>query len=87
MTPDIAASSPHPQPLLRSQGIATLTRLLQAGWSVEPPVIVRMAWSAQRADKYAYHFIVLRGTQRSLVVLDNSLELQQFLATHCIAVV
>ena len=86
MTLDTAATSPHPLPLIRSQGIATLERLLQAGWQIEPPVLARLAWSSRHADQCAYHFILLRDTQRSLVVLADSPELQQFLASHSLAV-
>jgi hypothetical protein len=74
-------------PLIRSHGIATLERLLEAGWRIDPPVLLRLAWSPLRASQYAYHFILVRESQRSLVVLDDSPELQQLLATLHIVVV
>jgi hypothetical protein len=86
MTLDLAPDSPHIMPLIRSQGIATLERLLDAGWRIEPPVLVRLAWSPRYADRFAYHFILQRDTQRSLVVIADSPELQQFLAANAIAV-
>ena len=79
------ASAPA-MPRIHSHGIGTLERLLRAGWRIETPVLVRLAWSARRAGHNAYHFILLRESQRSLVVLDDSPELQRFLAAHCIAV-
>jgi hypothetical protein len=86
MTLDLT-SAPHTMPLIRSHGIATLERLLEAGWRIDPPVLKRVAWSPHRATQYAYHFILVRASQRSLVVLDDSPELQQLLAARCITVV
>ena len=83
---DLAPDSPHTMPLIRSQGIATLERLLDAGWRIEPPVLARLAWSPRYADQFAYHFILERDTQRSLVVIADSPELQHVLAAHSIAV-
>jgi hypothetical protein len=73
-------------PLIRSQGIGTLERLLDAGWRIEPPVLARLAWSQRDADQYAYHFILQRDAQRSLVVITDSPELQLFIASNAIAV-
>jgi hypothetical protein len=86
MTLDVAPDSPHTLPLIRSNGIGTLERLLKAGWRIEPPVLARLAWSPRDAGQCAYHFILLRDTQRSLVVIADSPELQQYLTSHAIAV-
>jgi len=83
---ELAPDSPHTMPLIRSQGVATLERLLDAGWRIEPPVLVRLAWSPRYADQFAYHFILQRDTQRSLVVIADSPELQRFIAVNSIAV-
>jgi hypothetical protein len=83
---DLAPESPHAVPLIRSQGVETLQRLLNAGWQIEPPVLARLAWSQRDAGQFAYHFIIQRDTQRSLVVIADSPELQRFIASHAIAV-
>jgi hypothetical protein len=86
MTLELASGAPQVTPLIRSQGIGTLERLLEAGWRIEPPVLARLAWSQRDADQYAYHFILRRDAQRSLVVITDSPELQLFIASNAIAV-
>ena len=86
MTLELAPEAPRATPLIRSQGIGTLERLLDAGWRIEPPVLARLAWSQREADQYAYHFILKRDAQRSLVVITDSPELQKFIAVNAIAV-
>ena len=73
MTLELAPEAQHTTPLIRSQGIGTLERLLDAGWRIEPPVLARLAWSQ-------------RDAQRSLVVITDSPELQLFIASNAIAV-
>jgi hypothetical protein len=87
MTLEFAPEAPHTTPLIRSQGVGTLERLLDAGWRIEPPVLARLAWSQRDADQFAYHFILKRDSQRSLVVVVNSPELQSFLAAHALSIV
>jgi hypothetical protein len=86
MTLELAPEAPPAMPLIRSQGIGTLERLLDAGWRIEPPVLAHLAWSQRDADQFAYHFILKRDAQRSLVVIADSPELQQFIASNAIAV-
>jgi hypothetical protein len=86
MTLELAPEAPHAMPLIRSQGVGTLERLLDAGWRIEPPVLARLAWSQRDAEQCAYHFILKRDAQRSLVVIADSPELQQFIAVNAIAV-
>jgi hypothetical protein len=86
MTLELAPEAPYPTPLIRSQGIGTLERLLDAGWRIEPPVLARLAWAQRGADQFAYHFILKRDALRSLVVIADSPELQQFIASNAIAV-
>ena len=86
MTLEITAGAPQATPMIRSQGIGTLERLLDAGWRIEPPVLARLAWSQRDAGQYAYHFILKRDAQRSLVVITDSPELQKFIAVNAIAV-
>jgi hypothetical protein len=86
MTLELAPEAPQTTPLIRSQGIGTLERLLDAGWRIEPPVLARLAWSQRDADQFAYHFILKRDAQRSLVVISDSPELQRFIAVNAIAV-
>ena len=43
---------------------------------------------AQRnAEQYAYHFILKRESQRSLIVIANSPELQNFLIVHNLPII
>jgi hypothetical protein len=86
MTLELAPEAPIATPLTRSQGVGTLERLLGAGWRIEPPILARLAWSQRDADRYAYHFILQRDAQRSLVVIADSPELQQFIALNALAV-
>jgi hypothetical protein len=86
MTLELTSETTQATPLIRSQGIGTLERLLNAGWRIEPPVLARLAWSQRDADQFAYHFILKRDTQRSLVVIADSPELQGFIASNAIAV-
>ena len=86
MTLIVTQQAPPATPLVRSPGIGTLERLLEAGWQIEPPVLTRLAWAQHKADEVAYHFILRRDAQRSLVVIADSPELQRFLATNAIAV-
>jgi hypothetical protein len=86
MTLELASEAPHITPLIRSQGVGTLERLLDAGWRIEPPVLARLAWSQRDADQCAYHFILKRDAQRSLVVITDSPELQHYIAINAIAV-
>ena len=87
MTLSFAPDASAATPLIRTQGTGTLERLLEAGWQIEPPVLARLAWAQRDADRLAYHFILKRDSQRSLVVIADSLELQSFLATHALSVV
>jgi hypothetical protein len=87
MTLNLAADAVVATPQIRTQGIGTLERLLQAGWQIEPPVLARLAWAQRDADQFAYHFILKRDTQRSLVVIANSPELQSFLANHALSII
>jgi|GEM_PF-2657132 hypothetical protein len=64
---------------IRTFGLETLERLLDAGWEIEPPVIARQAWSQ---SAIAYHFILKRDLQRSLVVISDAPDLQRFLVQH-----
>jgi hypothetical protein len=87
MTLNLASDALTSTPLIRTQGIGTLNRLLEAGWQIEPPVLARLAWAQRDAEQFAYHFILKRESQRSLVVIINSPELQNFLATHALSTV
>ena len=86
MTLELAPEAPYATPLIRSQSIGMLERLLDAGWRIEPPVLARLAWSQRAANQCAYHFILQRDAQRSLVVIADSPELQRFIAVNAIAV-
>ena len=68
------------------QHVEALLALMADGWQIEPPVIARPCWSQQRSNSLAYHFIVARNSQRSLVVIADSTELRHFLREHTLAV-
>jgi hypothetical protein len=60
--------------------VAGLSRLLDDGWVVEPPVLARPARNGSAA--YDYHFILARGTQRDLAVLLDSDAVREFCVAH-----
>jgi hypothetical protein len=87
MTLNLAPDGTATTPLIRTQGIGTIERLLEAGWQIEPPVLARLAWAQRNAEQFAYHFILRRESQRSLIVVNNSPELQSFLAAHNLPII
>lgn len=68
------------------QGLGALEALLAVGWQIEPPVLIRLSWAQNHLGTSAYHFIMARGSRRSLVVIGDSPELQHFLVEHAIVV-
>jgi hypothetical protein len=66
--------------------LGALELLLAAGWQIDPPVLVRLSWAQDHLGTLAYHFIMARGSRRSLVVIGDSPELQQFLVENAITV-
>ena len=87
MTLELAPDALVATPLIRTHGLGTLERLLEAGWQIEPPVLARLAWAQRDAQRQAFHFVLKRGSQRSLVVITDAPELQQFLIVNNLQVI
>jgi hypothetical protein len=87
MTLELAPDALVATPLIRSHGLGTLERLLDAGWQIEPPVLARLAWAQRDSQRLAYHFVLKRGSQRSLVVITDDPELQRFLTAHNLQII
>ena len=89
MTPGTIAHEEHAPPAETAGGLQSLEALellLAAGWQIDQPALVRLSWSHERSGALAYHFILARDAQRSLVVIADSPQLQRFLIEHSIAV-
>jgi hypothetical protein len=76
------AAPPHP---LRD--LSALTLMLAEGWQIEAPVLARLSWAQCRTGELAYHVIIRRAAQRSLIVIAENPDLHQFLAAHAIPVI
>lgn len=64
-----------------------LALMLDQGWRIESPVLARLSWAQRRSGELAYHIILSRAAQRSLIVIADSPEIHYFLAEQNIAVV
>lgn len=62
------------------QRLTELRTAIAEGWSVEPPVVARPAWSNQRGAPLALHLILTLQERRRLMVLDDTPALRAFLA-------
>ncbi len=60
--------------------------MLANGWRIEAPVLARLSWAQLRTGELAYHVILTRATQRSLIVIADSPEVHCFLSEQGIAV-
>jgi hypothetical protein len=70
----------HTQAAEQPRDLASLRRLLDEGWQIEPPVLARPARDGRAA--YDYHFILARGTQRDLAVLPECDTVREFCVEH-----
>lgn len=66
--------------------LAALTLMLEQGWRIESPVLARLSWAQRRTGELAYHIILSRAAQRSLVVIPDSPEIDRFLSDRGIPV-
>ena len=82
---DLAATVAAPHRPLRD--LSALTLMLADGWHIETPVLARLSWAQRRTGELAYHIILTRAAQRSLIVLAESPDLNQFLDQQAIAIV
>jgi len=67
--------------------LGALRVMLADGWRIETPVLARLSWAQRRTGELAYHIILTRAAQRSLIVIADSLEVHRFLNEHDIPVV
>jgi len=74
-----------PTPPLRD--LSGLALMLAEGWQIEAPVLARLSWAQRRTGDLAYHVIITRAAQRSLIVIAETPDLHQYLAAHAIPVV
>jgi hypothetical protein len=79
------ASGTAPRGMLHD--LAALRMLLEQGWRIEAPVLARLAWNQRPGGELAYHIILVRAAQRSLVVIADIPELHLFLQEHDIPIV
>jgi hypothetical protein len=82
---EIPASPDTPPRPLRDLGALTL--MLADGWRIEAPVLARLSWAQRRTGELAYHVIITRAAQRSLIVIAEDPDLHRFLDAHAIPVI
>jgi hypothetical protein len=84
--PSATASSPPVAPAGSLRDLGALALMLAEGWRIEAPVLARLSWAQQRSGELAYHVILTRAAQRSLVVIADSPEMHRFLDEQSIPV-
>jgi hypothetical protein len=67
--------------------LSALALMLADGWQIEAPVLARLSWAQIRTGDLAYHVIVTRAAQRSLIVIAEDPDLHRFLDEHAIPVI
>ena len=87
---NITASEMQAPPAVSARPLRDLSALalmLADGWRIEAPVLARLSWAQRRTGELAYHVIVTRAAQRSLIVIAENPDLHRFLAEHAIPVI
>jgi len=79
--------TPPDVPTRPLRDLSALALMLAEGWRIEAPVLARLSWAQRRTGELAYHVIVTRAAQRSLIVIAEDPDLHQFLDAHAIPVV
>ena len=82
---EILPAPATPQRPLRD--LSALALMLAEGWRIEAPVLARLSWAQRRTGELAYHVIVTRAAQRSLIVIAEDPDLHRFLNDHAIPVI
>jgi hypothetical protein len=82
MMPESSFEQEPAAPVRPDHTIAVLESMLALGWQIEPPVLARHAWAQHRTGELAFHIILTRGAQRSLVVIADSPAIRRFLAAN-----
>ena len=86
---NIAYETPEPPSATERslRDLTALTLMLAEGWQIEPPILARLSWAQRRTGELAYHVILARASQRSLIVLDDSPAIHHFLDEHAIPII
>ena len=79
--------APPAAPTRPLRDLSALALMLADGWRIEAPVLARLSWAQRRTGELAYHVIITRAAQRSLIVIAEDPDLHRFLAEHAIPVV
>ena len=79
--------APTAAPTRPLRDLSALALMLAEGWRIEPPVLARLSWAQRRTGELAYHVIVTRAAQRSLIVIAEDPDLHRFLDAHAIPVI
>ena len=79
--------APPAVPTRPLRDLSALALMLADGWRIEAPVLARLSWAQRRTGELAYHVIVTRAAQRSLIVIAENPDLHRFLAEHAIPVI
>jgi hypothetical protein len=89
MSNTIASDLPTPPvaPKKPPRDLSALALMLAEGWRIEAPVLARLSWAQRRTGELAYHVILTRAAQRSLIVIAESPDLQRFLDEQAIPVI
>jgi hypothetical protein len=67
--------------------LSALALMLANGWWIEPPILARLSWAQRSTGELAYHIILARASQRSLVVIADSPDIRRFLDQQAIPVI
>ncbi len=79
--------APPAAPTRALRDLSALALMLAEGWRIEAPVLARLSWAQRRTGELAYHVIVTRAAQRSLIVIAEDPDLHRFLDEHAIPVI
>ena len=79
--------APLAAPTRPLRDLSALALMLAEGWRIEAPVLARLSWAQRRTGELAYHVIITRAAQRSLIVIAEDPDLHRFLAEHAIPVI
>ena len=78
--------APPAAPTRPLRDLSALALMLAEGWRIEAPVLARLSWAQRRTGELAYHVIITRAAQRSLIVIAEDPALHRFLDEHAIPV-
>ena len=70
-----------------ARDLGGLALMLADGWRIEAPVLARLSWAQRRTGELAYHVILTRAAQRSLIVITESPDLRRFFDEQAIPVI